>query len=231
LPDAYGLQRRLVAERLARGDRISGYRGGLMSAASLSARKVSEPLTGVMFASMESTGQVSLCGYRRANFELKLGFVFKAPVRKPVKDVADLRGLVGAVQPVIDLPDIAYRDPNAYGAVDMVAANISSARYVRGQPRPANDLDLDALVVTFERDGVRLARGLGRESLDGQWGSLLTLVNLRLREGGRIAPGQFMLTGKIGDKGTVTPGHYRADYGPLGVVAFEAVACAQPAGR
>lgn len=225
MEQAYALQARLIAERRARGDQAAGFKGGLMSAKSLADRGVAAPLTGVLFQSGESSGAFALCGYRQAIFELKLGYVFKAPVRRRVASVGELRSFVSAVQPVIELPDIAYRNPDAYGAIDMVAANITAARYVRGGPSPPDVTDLDALRVRIERDGVQLASGLGRESLGGQWESLLTLVNLIVDRGGAIEPGQFVLTGKIGDKGSVDPGVYTAEYGPLGVVRFQVTSC------
>lgn len=224
---AYRLQARIVAARQAKGDRVVGYKGGLMSEKSLSDRKVSEPLVGALFRSgdLASGGEVSLCGYRRAAFEVKLGYVFSAPVRGRIDTVEALKARVASVQPVVELPDIAYRDDKTYGAIDMAAANISSAYFVRGAPQPKDRTDLDALTVSIARDGTRVTSGMGRESFGDQWGSLLRIVNLLTAQGGTIRPGQIVITGKIGDKGDLPPGEYRADYGPLGEVAFRVRNC------
>lgn len=229
LTDAYRLQARLVARRLASSDRVAGYKGGLMSAASLKSRGVGKPLVGVLFASgRTSSGQsVLLCGYRRAAFETKLGFVFRAAIREPT-DAAALRGAVSAVVPVVELPDIAYRDPDRYGAADMVAANISSARFVRGAPHSPAGVDLDDLRVSMTRDGRPVTSGLGRESLGGQWESLAIVVEQILATGRTLSPGDLVLTGKIGDKGWLPPGAYAADYGPLGDVRFTVRPCHRP---
>ena len=228
MDQAYALQRRLVAAQVARGDRVAGFKGGLMSKKSLADRGVTEPLIGALLASGESHGEVSLCGYRAGIFELKLGYIFDAPVTRRLTSVAELKSRVRAVQPVVELPDIAYRDPARYGALDMVAANITAARYVRGVAAAPDALDLDALQVRLTRDGQAVAQGYGRESLGGQWESLLTLVNLIVERGGAIRSGQFVITGKIGDKGDITPGAYAADYGSLGVVSFSVRPCANP---
>lgn len=223
---AYDLQRRIVAARAAAGDRAIGFKGGLMSAKSLADRHVEEPLTGVLFASGDTAagGVVSLCGYRRPAFEMKLGYTFRTAVTAAVKSTAELKTLVAQVQPVVELPDIAYRDDKTYGAVDMAAANISSAKFVRGAPSVAFD-GLDALSVTMRRGDARVTTGLGRESLGDQWESLRTVVNLALAHGGRIDAGSLVLTGKIGDKGDIAPGAYTADYGPLGLVQFRVENC------
>ncbi|MBC2667448.1 hypothetical protein H7F51_18170 [Novosphingobium flavum] len=225
--EAYRLQARLVARRVARGDKVAGYKGGLMSEASMRGRNVGEPLVGVLFASgrAASGDTVSLCGYRKASFEQKLGFVFARSVATLPADPAALAGAVGQVVPVVDLPDIAYRDPDHYGAVDMVAANISAARYVRGAAAAPAGTDLNGLKVSMTRDGQPLTSGFGRESMGEQWGSLHTAVRLILRSGRRIKAGDLVITGKIGDRGWLPPGDYRSDYGPLGVVAFRVAPC------
>jgi 2-oxo-3-hexenedioate decarboxylase len=227
LAEAYRLQDRIVRARLGRGDRVVGYKGGLMSAKSLADKGVTEPLTGVLFASgdLADGAHVSLCDYRRTALEMKLGYVFDRPVTHRLSNVEDLKTRVGAIQPVVELPDIAYRNGDAYSAVDMAAANVSVARFVRGAPHETSGTDIDPLPVTLFRNGVQVTRGLGRDSLGGQWASLLTVVNLVIAHGGRIEPGQLILTGKIGDKVAVPAGIYRADYGPLGTVGFQLDAC------
>lgn len=227
LPEAYRLQTRLVARRVAAGDRVAGYRGSLMSKASMSARGVTSPLVGVLFRSgrADSGANVSLCGYRKASFEMKLAFVFRDTVRAVPADAEALSHAVAQVLPVVDLPDIAYRDPDKYSAVDMVAANISAARYVRGEPRATRDLDLNALKVSLTRDGQQVSTGYGRESLGDQWTSVFEVARQAQASGRTIASGDLVLTGRIGERGWLPPGDYVADYGPLGLVRFSVSAC------
>lgn len=215
IAQAYRLQQRYVRERLRAGGHVAGYKGGLMSAASMAGRGVDEPLVGVLFADgrADADGTVSLCGYRKAAFELKLGHEN------------------GHVLPVIDLPDIAYRDPAHYGAVDMVAANISAARYVRGAAQPTGGRDLDALRVTLTRDGQPVTSGTAGESLNGQDASVEAVKALARRAGYAPRPADLIVTGKIGERGWLLPGRYIADYGRLGRVAFTVTACATSTGR
>lgn len=203
-----------------------------MSAKSLADRGVSEPLVASLFVSgdLSSGAEMTLCGYRRAVFELKLGYVFRSSVTKQVATVDDLAALVESVQPIVELPDIAYRDDKTYNAVDMVAANISSAHFVRGTTRPLGPSNLDKLSISLTRDATRVANGTGRESLGSQWESLRIVVNLVIANGGRIAPGEIVLTGKIGEKGDLIPGRYAADYDALGALNFTVRKCASRAG-
>lgn len=232
LPGAYAIQHQVVHRQIAAGNRISGYKSSLMSAKSLADRKAREPLVAVLFASgAAKTGSaVQTCGYRRPVLEMKIGFTFDREVRHSVPSVAALKAMVDTVVPVVELPDIAYADDKTYVALDMVAANISSARFVRGTPQPIPAVDLDATTVSIARDGKVITRGKGAESLDGQWPSLLLTVNLLIANGYGITPGQFVLTGKVGDKLDLKPGAYRADYGSLGTVDFVIGDCPSPVG-
>jgi 2-oxo-3-hexenedioate decarboxylase len=227
IDEAYQIQKRIVAYRVANADRIAGYKGGLMSAKSLSDKGVNQPITGVLFSSgaLASPATANLCGYRRAAFEMKIGYVFGTTVRKPVATVDQVKTLVSAVRPVVDLPDIAYRNETTYGAIDMIAANISSSRFVEGAPTKPNAIDLDELTVSMIRDGAPLTRGTGKDSLGDQWESLRTLINIIVANRGQIDKGWIVLTGKIGDKGAAVPGHYIAGYGPLGEIQFQIQAC------
>jgi 2-keto-4-pentenoate hydratase len=219
--DAYRVQRGYVRYRLRAGDTVAGYKGGLMSRGSLKARNVTEPLVGTLFASGRAAdgATISLCGYRKASFELKLGYVL------PVSSRTSGDGRL-TVLPVIDLPDIGYRDPDHYSAIDMAAANVSVARYVLGAVRAADLVDLDDVRVSLARDGQPIASGMGGESLDGQRRSLSTLVGLIRKTGRSARPGDLIVTGKMGDRGWLLPGRYAADYGPFGTVRFTVVGCA-----
>ncbi len=84
--------------------------------------------------------------------------------------------------------------------------------------------------VTLKRDGVEIARGQGRESLGAQWESLRTVANLVIANGGRIAAGQIVITGRIDNKGDLIPGTYSADYESLGVTTFTVVPCSRAIG-
>jgi 2-keto-4-pentenoate hydratase len=227
LPQAYAIQRKVVAQHQAAGDRVVGYKGSLMSQKSLTDRGVKEPLSGTLFASgsVESGTVVSLCGYRRPIIEMKLGFIISKLISRPVASVADLKGAVASVVPVVELPDIAYRDDKTYGAIDMAAANITASKFVRGTPHAVANTDLNAIEASISRGGEVLAKGVGSESLGEQWESLRTVINLLVANGFKIEPGYIVLSGKIGDKANVPPGAYAATFGPLGPVRFDARAC------
>ena len=217
LDQAYAVQHRLIE-----GNRIAGYRGGLMSAASLRQRGVGEPLVGVQFAAGRhvSPATIRLGSYRHPAIEVKIGFVFGRDLAPGDISIASLRKVVKAVVPLIDLPDIGYADPLHYSAVDMVAADISAASYVEGR-RTRRCTDLNRESMTLTRDGVTVTRGQGADSLGDVWQSLRTLVLLAERHGYAIHRGDIVLTGKLGGKVDVSEGRYVAAFSCLGSVAVE----------
>lgn len=230
LTRAYRLQRILVARRQANGERLAGFKSGLMSTGSLAARHVSEPIVGALFVSgaVQSGGNISLCGYRRPALESKLGYVFRRSVTKPLSSIAELTGALASVRPVIELPDIAYDNEQNYQALDMVAANVTAARYVLGTDYSIRSLqpkELDELNILVTRDAVISSQGTAGESLGSQLPSLLIVVNQLIGRGYHIKPGMMVLTGKIGAKVNVVPGVYMGDFGELGRVKFAVRAC------
>lgn len=230
LSDAYRLQDRIVAARVTNGDQLVGFKSGLMSAKSMATKQAAEPLTGALFASgeLQNGAQVPLSAYRRAALEMKLGYVLAQPVSAELRSTRELMAVVRGVAPVVDLPDIAYRDADTYTGPDMIAANISSARFVRGEAREATSWNLDALRVELQRDGEYVTHGFGSDSMEDQWRGLLTVVNLLVARGAVLRTGQLILTGKIGDKVALESGAYVADYGELGAVRFHVGARTAP---
>lgn len=225
LDQAYAIQHRIVERELVAGDRIAGYRGGLMSQASMRQRGVTQPLVAVQFRSGRRTSPAALsfAGYRHAALEVKLGFLFGRDLPPGPLTPETIRAAVRSVVPVIDLPDIGYTDPAHYSAADMVAANISSARFVIGK-RVRCCADLDQESATLKYDGKVLTHGVGRDSLGDALASLATIVKLARTQGYKIRRGDIVLTGKIGDKVDVQPGSYTAHFATLGDVRLAVTA-------
>jgi 2-keto-4-pentenoate hydratase len=215
LDRAYVLQSSLTAGRVS-----AGLRGGLMSLRSQEAKGVTAPVLGVQLVDRHHIGpaRLSLSRYRRPALELKLAFRLSRAITFPLSPENAMISYVESVVPIIDIPDIAYTDPDRYSAIDMVAANVSSADWVAGSPMNPAGFDLNAVAISLKVNGQHATCGHARDSMGDQWASLRLLVNLALAQGRLIAGGDIVLTGKLGEKVEVVPGHYRADFASLGVV-------------
>jgi 2-keto-4-pentenoate hydratase len=62
--------------------------------------------------------------------------------------------------------------------------------------------------------------GIGADAMGDQWLALQWLINQTLANGWEINPDHLLITGAIGKMLAADPGHYRIDYGPLGIIEF-----------
>ena len=82
------------------------------------------------------------------------------------------------------------------------------------------DVDLNAVVVTFSRDGETLHEATAGDVMGDQWQALLWLVNQIAGQGYNLEPGHVLMTGSIGRMHPEKPGRYQADYGDFGKLTF-----------
>lgn len=219
---SYAIQRDIVAAKLAAGDSIAGYKGGLMSAASQQMRGANGPVFGVLLKSGEKTPAVtvSLSQFRSMYIECEIGFVFSQRIDKPIGSVEALKAYVGAVRPALEVPDAAYLTM-PHSVFDLIASNVSARDYVLGAPVPlAKAGDPNHHDPVLYLNGNEVARGKATKALGDQWKALLATVNLVVGQGYSIEPGQTIITGSLASVTVTAPGTYRADYGDFGEVTL-----------
>ena len=140
---------------------------------------------------------------------------------RKIESLAQLKAAVREVMPAIELPDLGFADMKALKGVDIIAANVSSRKFILGEPVPVNTADLNALGVVLYRGEETVNRGQGSDALGDQWQALLWLANTMIGQGYVLEPGQVLITGALGKMVPGTAGRYRAAYGGLGTVFFE----------
>jgi 2-keto-4-pentenoate hydratase len=153
--------------------------------------------------------------------ETEIGFIMGKPITHQIKDVAELRGYVRAIMPVIELPDLGYEDLKKLKAVDIIASNVSATQFIAGEEKRLNGLNLNDLTVALSLDGQVVNQGKESDALGDQWEAALWLVNFVINQGWKIEPGQILITGVLGKMLPGRPGNYVADYGSLGKIQFE----------
>jgi 2-keto-4-pentenoate hydratase len=217
---AYLVQRDYVNKRLA-DDKLAGFKAGLTSSVGQQKFNVNQPLAGILFGSGDLTGAelIQLSHFKRLMLETELGFEIGKPITDPISNTAELKQSIQAVFPVIELPDLGFIGKPT--GVDIIAANVGSAAFIKGKPFfNVTDLDLNSLTVTLTRNGDTVNVGQGAEALGDQWQAALWLVNTIVAQGRTLEPGQFFITGVMGNMISAKPGEYLADFGPLGTMSF-----------
>jgi len=153
--------------------------------------------------------------------ETEIGLILGKNLNRHIETPADLKNSIVKVIPAIELPDLGFADMGALKGVDIIAANVSARQFIVGQPRPVENVNLNAVDVTLFRNGREVNRGTGADALEDQWQAALWLVNKMIDQGRAPEAGQILLTGALGKMLPGKPGSYVADYGDFGTISFE----------
>ncbi|MGB3365487.1 MAG: hypothetical protein WBB48_12005, partial [Thermodesulfobacteriota bacterium] len=122
--------------------------------------------------------------------------------------------------PVIELPDFGFGDANKLKAIDIVAANASSRFFILGKPIELDKINPDNVKVALNLNVEIANQGRGSDLKDGQWNTLLWLVNNVIDQGWEIEPGQVLITGALGNIVKAKKGQYIATFSGLGQISF-----------
>jgi 2-keto-4-pentenoate hydratase len=221
--DLYAVQQRFVAAQVAAGARIAGFKGGLVPQA---------PIGGVLFADglREAPQSVSRKLYHSLLVEAEIAFEFCTAVTAPLIDVAAVKAAVCRLRPAVELPDAAIPDLGAIKsdlprlAQALIPTNIATRDVALGAPRDAAAHPLSALHIVTMRNGETLGERTAGDANDAMWESVRWIVNeFVLKHGYRLEAGHIVMPGNLTGLHPGSPGHYRVDYGALGVVEFDVV--------
>ncbi len=219
LADAYLVQRHFV-KRMLETETLGGFK-----AAGVANPAPDFPLVGVMLTSgifYATDGIViDLAKDPHRHVENEIGYVFDKAITAPIEDIDILRRHIKAILAIVEVPGHAVEERQPVTSNDIVAWNANAREMILGAEKAPDEIDPDSIEITLTRDGERINEARGDMAAGGQWGTLLKTVNHLLRQGYTIQPGHVITNGALGNILKAEPGHYRADYGPLGVIEFE----------
>lgn len=217
---AYQVQHALVQEQ-----RVVGYKAGLTTAAGQKKFAVKEPIAGVLLEPPlrynASPVVIDSTQFNRLMYELELGFILKKRIEKPLASIDELRPLVSAVVPVIELPDLGFEKTPRLLGIDVVATNAAARAVLMGAASDPASVDVNALQVALFESDHRVVEGQGSDASGDQWQALLWLVNHSLKQGYQLDTGHLLITGALGKMMPAKPGTYRADFAELGELHFQ----------
>ncbi|MFJ2770543.1 2-keto-4-pentenoate hydratase [Streptomyces sp. NPDC087300] len=210
--DAYATQRALVARKMARGERVTGFKLGFTSLAKMRQMGVSDLIHGRITDAMEIAdgGRYDVSGLIHPRVEPEVAFLLGATLR-PGGDPA---AAVAAVAPALEVIDSRY-DGFTFSLPEVVADNTSAAGYAVG---PWSALaDLANLGVLLELEG-RLAQSGSTAAILGH---PLRALAAAARLAGELPAGTVVLAGAATAAVPLPPGtHVRATVAGLGSVSF-----------
>jgi 2-oxo-hept-3-ene-1,7-dioate hydratase len=228
MADAYAVQSRLMAAKLAAGRRVIGWKIGLTSRAMQQALGIDIPDSGVLFDDMafEDGATVRAGRFIQPRVEAEIAFVMKAPLAGEVTRETVLAA-TDHVAPALEILDtrILRADPatgRARSVFDTISDNAANAGIVLGAERHAPDaVDLRWTGAIVTRDGTVEETGLGAGVLNDPVESVVWLARRMAGHGQRIEAGQVILSGSFIRPVECPPGsRIAADYGAFGAVAI-----------
>lgn len=228
LDDAYAIQSAQMAQKLAAGHKIIGWKIGLTSRVMQDALGIDTPDSGVLYDDMLfRTGDTVPAGrFIQPRVEAEIAFVMKAPLDGDVtRD--EVLAATDALVPALEILDtrIMRTDPQTKQArviFDTVSDNAANAGIVLGNERHAPDAhDLRWTGAILRKNGDVVATGLGAAVLDDPVMGIVWLARRMSQYGQRIEAGQVILSGSFIAPLECPPGTaIDADFGPFGSVSI-----------
>lgn len=221
IADAYAIQQRIIAAKLAAGARLRGHKIGLTSKAMQSTVGIDEPDYGHLLDTMffQDGDTIATEKLIVPRVEVELAFVLGKPLRGPDVTLFDVLDATDYVVPGLELIDGRSKYPRRI--VDNIADNAACAGIILGG-RPVKPLEIDlrwvaALLLkngVIEESGVSAAV-LGHPAMGIVWlANKLAAHDTALDAGHIVLAGSFTRTVAVAKGDTI-----HADYGPLGSIS------------
>jgi len=210
IDDAYQVQLRQATLREARGERVSGYKVGCMSAVIRAQLGLDQPVFGHLYAGEIRESDVELEASQFDGLAIEGEFAFRIAEDIPDADwlLANSGPAIASCMAIIELHNSALRASAAIRGPELVANNGIHAGVVVPSEE-VTDLDpatLAEVPLSVVRNGKVLGSATGKSLPGGPLASLAWLVE-RLREfGKRVERGHLVLTGSPLPLYSVVPG-------------------------
>lgn len=224
LEDGYITQRRQI-QRALRQDQIAGFKAAAISAEAQKNLGIDQPLTGVLLRSgqlmADKSPVVQLTANEEIIVETEIGYIISVDISYKLYNDEQAQGAVEAIVPAIELPANYARRIGTMSAIDMVASNVGSRRFIVGARKDPDAIDPSRLKIVLKRDGKILHEAAGGATRGEHWTKLRELLNQITSRGCMIPAGSVIISGA---RGTIHPGEagkHEADFGELGTIAFE----------
>jgi 2-oxopent-4-enoate/cis-2-oxohex-4-enoate hydratase len=219
IADAYAVQQRMMARRLAAGEIVIGKKIGVTSKAVMNMLGVYQPdfgwLTdGMVYNEGEAIPADSLI---QPKAEGEIAFMLKKTLKGPGITAADVLAATEGVMACFEIVDSRIQDWKIK-IQDTVADNASCGVFVLGDrlvdPR---DVDLATCGMVLEKNGEIVATGAGAAALNHPANAVAWLANTLGEHGIALEAGEVVLSGSLGIMVPVVAGdNLRVTIGGIG---------------
>lgn len=196
LSDAYEIQKKLIAMRIARGEKIVGYKVGLTSKEKQEQVHVNRPIYGVLTNAMQiqNNGICDLSSRIYPRAEAEIAFI----IGKTIHTIVDRDTLLESCSGIcaaIEIIDSRYQNFN-FSLCDVVADNCSASGFVLSDRiHKPHDVDLSNITMSLLVNGKTIATGSSFAVLENPIHSLMMLLHVLVDHGEVLHAGSVVLSG------------------------------------
>jgi 2-oxopent-4-enoate/cis-2-oxohex-4-enoate hydratase len=203
---ATAVSQRLLARRLADGERVVGKKIGVTSAAVQQMLGVFEPDFGWLTDAMQTGSDMLITGVLiQPRAEAEIALVLDRDLVGPGITPADVLAATASVHACFEVVDSRIRDWKIR-IQDTIADNASSGLFVVGEGVSPAGVDLEGCLCEVTKNGVPLSQGYGRAVQGTPLASVAWLANTLGRLGVPLRAGEVILSGSLVPLEPVSPG-------------------------
>ena len=199
IEDAYRIQQRLNARRVAAGETLIGKKIGVTSKAVMNMLGVFQPDFGMLTSGMVyNEGQaIPASSLIQPKAEGEIAFILKRDLIGPGVSAADVIAATEGVMACFEIVDSRIRDWQIK-IQDTVADNASCGVFVLGdRVVPPFDVDLNTCGMVLEKNGEVVATGAGAAALGAPANAVAWLANTLGALGMALKAGEVILSGSL----------------------------------
>ncbi|HYD62069.1 MAG TPA: 2-oxopent-4-enoate hydratase [Noviherbaspirillum sp.] len=199
IDDAYQIQKRMVARRIAEGESIIGKKIGVTSKAVQQMLNVHQPDFGVLLSGMQydDGSAIPMSSLIQPRAEGEIAFFLKEDLRGPGVTPEQVMAATKEVAACFEIVDSRIRDWNIR-IQDTVADNASCGVFVLGQERVSpQSVDLELCGMVIEKNGEVVATGAGAAALGHPSQAVAWLANELGARGIALKAGEPILSGSL----------------------------------
>ena len=200
IEDAYHVQQRMIARRLAQGDRVIGKKIGVTSKAVMNMLGVHQPDFGYLLDSMvfNEGESVDMDSLLQPKAEGEIAFLLKKDLQGPGVTAADVIAATEGVMACFEIVDSRIQDWKIR-IQDTVADNASCGVFVLGdQLVDIANIDLALAGMVLEKNGEIVVTGAGAATMAHPVNAMVWLANMLGSLGIALKAGDIVLSGAMG---------------------------------
>ena len=197
--DAYQVQNALRARFVEQGERLVGWKAGLVSKAKMQQMGVDKPAIGFLTDRMAcpESSAVSVAGYVHPRVELEVAFMMKDELSGPDVTREQVLAATDYVFPAIEIIDSRFHGFK-FDLPSVIADNSSSSGFVGGgRARRVEELDLRTLGCVLEINGEIATMAASAAVLGHPADAVALLVKVMHEIGESLPAGSIVLSGGI----------------------------------